>query len=136
MGHNEEIDKLLASKGKPVVMGDEYKSKQLQQVISNIELSQKYTDKPITTQKYDTNVFGVQISLHQFLKARIWPRSIYTTDKLLRLTADAQIKFLERYLAKKRKMGFNFWWLIIIIFGVFGAVLVILFLLPMFGGLL
>jgi hypothetical protein len=64
----------------------------------------------------------------------MWPRSIYVTDKLLRLVASSKLEALKRYLSKKRTMPLNMLWIILIIIGVILAIVVIVMLLPRFTG--
>ena len=128
---HKKIDRAISQKEQN--MGAGFKSKGVQRVYDNINFGKDVLENPIVTKKYDKEIFGAEtISLQSFLAMRIWPRSIYTTDKLMRLIASSRLEFLKRYLAKKHKMSFNMLWLLIIIFGVAVAVLVILFLVPGF----
>lgn len=133
----EKIDKVIEKRTQEDAvqreqkMGMGFKSKGVQKVYDNINFGKDLQENPIITDKYDKKVFGAEvIDLNSFLNMRVWPRSIYTTDKLLRLTASAQLEFLKRYLSKKRRMSFNWAWLIILFIGIVVALLVILFLLP------
>ena len=128
-----KIDNLI--KKKDVQGGKQYQYDQQQQVYSNLMFRNKTKEKPIKAGKYEKKIFGVEyIDLQPYLDMRMWPRSIYVTDKLIRLVAASRLEFLKRYLAKKRTMPFNMWWLLIIMFGVAGAILLIIFLLPKLGG--
>ena len=130
-----KIDTLIQKKKE--VAGGELEHSQMQKAYSNVVFRNKVKEAPILGDKYKKLIFGVEyINLQPYLNMRMWPRGIYTTDKLLRLDASAGLEFLKRYLAKKRTLPFNMWWLLIIIFGVIGAIFVILFLLPQLGGII
>lgn len=125
----EKIDKAIQTKS----TGGEYISKQMEQMLDNIRFEKEYEQNPPTTKKYDIKIFGVEtINLNPFLELRIWQRSIYVTDKLMRLVAGSRLDFLKRYLRKKNKMTFDYWWLLIImVMGGVGLMIVLMFLLPM-----
>jgi len=129
-----KIDKLI--KNKSAQGGKQYQHDQMQQVYHNLTFRNKVKDNPVMSDKYKKEIFGVEtLNLQPFLNMRMWPRSIYVTDKLIRLTAAARLEFLKRYIAKKRNVPSNMLWLIIIIFGVIAAIFLILFLLPQLGGI-
>lgn len=130
---HEKIDTLLQKKKE--VTGGQLEHSQMQKAYSNVVFRNKVKEAPIMTDKYKRKIFGEYINLQPYLNMRMWPRGIYTTDKLLRLDASAGMEFLKRYLAKKRTLPFNMWWLLIIMFGVVGAVFVVIFLLPQLGGI-
>ena len=116
-----------------------FESESVNLVKDNIRFAKKIHDKPVKQGgRYDKKIFGATtINLNHYINQRIWPRSIYVTDKLLRLNALAELKMLEKYLKKKRKIGFDNWWLIILIMcGIGGVILVIIFLLPKIMGAL
>ena len=132
---HKKIDTLIQKK-KEMASGP-LEHSQMQKAYSNVIFRNKVKDAPILGNKYRKKIFGVEyINLQPYLNMRLWPRGIYTTDKLLRLDASAGLEFLKRYLAKKRTLPFNMWWLLIIIFGVIGAIFLILFLLPQLGGII
>jgi len=120
-----KIDKAIKEKEQKMGMG--FKSKGVQKVYDNINFGKDILENPVTTDKYDKKVFGAEtINLQPFLSMRVWPRSIYTTDKLMRLIASSRLEFLKRYLPKKHGMSFNMWWLIIIVAAVVGALVIIM----------
>jgi len=130
-----KIDKLI--KNKSVQGGKQYQHDQMQQVYHNLTFRNKVKEKPIMTDKYNKKIFGVEtINLQPYLNMRMWPRSIYVTDKLIRLTAAARLEFLTRYLKKKRVMPFNMLFLLILVVGIVLALLIIVVLLPKFGGMM
>jgi len=130
-----KIDKLI--KNKSVQGGKQYQHDQMQQVYHNLTFRNKVKEKPIMTNKYNKKIFGVEtINLQPYLNMRMWPRSIYVTDKLIRLTAAARLEFLTRYLKKKRVMPFNMLFLLILVVGIVLALLIIVVLLPKFGGMM
>lgn len=131
----KKIDGTISKREQKPGMG--FKSKGVQRVYDNLNFGKHVQENPVTTDKYDVNVFGVEtIDMNHYLSMRIWPRSIYTTDKLMRLIASARLEFLKRYIAKKNKLEFNYLWLIILLIGIPAALLLLLYLLPrLMGGL-
>lgn len=82
-------------------------------------------------------VFGVEtFDLHDIFKDNVWDRSIFTTDSIVNMCIETSIEKMKKYLPKKTKKPFEYWWLILLLIIGVGAVLVIiLFLLPMLGGI-
>lgn len=131
---HKKIDEVLRERKKED--GMLLKSTEIQRVHDNLEFRNEVKDNPIKNE-HEKKIFGVEtITLTPYLNMRLWPRSIYVTDKLIRLVASARLDFLKRYLAKKRRMSFNFYWLMILIIGVVIALLAIIFLLPTLGAAL
>jgi hypothetical protein len=132
----KKIDELLKRKDRSLVVP---KSEGLKKIFDNITFAERVKDDPLLLKKeYKGNVsnnggFRV-INLNNFLNLRLYPRSIYTTDKLLRLVASARYEQLKKHINQKRKVPMNMLWIIAIIFGVVIAVVVILMLLPKFMG--
>jgi hypothetical protein len=110
------------------------KSETLRKIYDNISFAQKVKDNPLMLKKeyrgYDFKV----INLNSFLNLRLYPRSIYTTDKLLRIVAVSRYEQLKKHIQKKRAVPMNMLWIVLIIIGVIMAIVVILFLLPKFTG--
>jgi len=129
---HEKIDKILHDRD--VKEGKYFKSAEAQRVFDNIKFGDKVEKKPITSTKFDKEVLGYEsINLNHYINQRIWPRSIYTTDKLVRLAMSAKLEFLKRYLSKKRHVPISMIWLLIIMFGVVIVVIIVIFLLPQLG---
>jgi hypothetical protein len=129
---HKEIDRLIENKGerRQDLMS---KSEQLQKTYDNLVFRKEVREKPLIN-KHEYKVFGYQtVSLNEFLALRLWPRSIYVTDKLLRLVASSKLEALKRYVAKKRSIPMNMIWILLIIFGVVIVIIIILFLLPSLG---
>lgn len=119
---------------KELSKGMRFKSAEAQRVYDNIDFSDRVEKAPVKTSKYDKKVFGYEmINFNPYINQRIWPRSIYTTDKLVRLAMSAKLEFLKRYLAKKRNVSMNMVFILLLLFGVVAAILVIVFLLPSMG---
>ena len=130
---HDKISKIIDEK--PTTRLDEsYKSKRVEQVYDNLKFAKQVRENPITIDKYKEKILGYNLNLEPFIEMRVWPRSIYVTDKLLRLVASARLEFLKRYLVKKRKMDLDLKWLIILFLGIGIAVFVILFIIPMLQG--
>ena len=111
------------------------KSEQVQKAFDNIVFRNNVQKNPLMLKHYARGLTVEYIDLGPFLKERLWTRSIYTTDKLIRLNLAAPLEMMKKYLEKKRKAAFDFMWLILIIVGVLVAVLVAVMLLPkLFGG--
>ena len=121
---------------KELYEGRRFKSAEAQRVFDNVQFADEVSSNPISTRKFDKEVMGYEtITFNHYLNQRIWPRSIYTTDKLVRLAMSAKLEFLKRYLSKKRSVPMNMIWLLLILFGVAAAIIVILLIiLPLMGG--
>jgi len=120
---NKQIDKVL--EGRP----DALKLRRDNREFIN-EIEEKQVKKDVATVK----VFGVKsVNVNAILKDNIWNRSIFTTDKLCRLFLGCTLEQLKKYERKKRTMGINLMWVLIIVFGMVIAIMVMFFLLPMLG---
>ena len=120
---NKQIDKVL--EGRP----DALKLRRDNREFIN-EIEEKQVKKDVATVK----VFGVKsVNVNAILKDNIWNRSIFTTDKLCRLFLGCTLEQLKKYERKKRTMGINLMWVLIIVFGIVIAIMVMFFLLPMLG---
>jgi len=108
-------------------------SERLQETYENLKFRKKVKEKPVMKNR-DYLVFGVVVSLNEFLNLRLWQRSIYVTDKLLRLVARASYEQQKKYITKKRQVPINALWIILIMIIIVVALLVILFLLPKLTG--
>jgi hypothetical protein len=137
----EQIDQRLREREKRVTqnnddvgVGQKYKSAEAQRVFDNIKFGDRVEEQPITSKRYDKLVMGyVYITFNNYIHNRIWPRSIYTTDKITRLAVSAKLEFLKRYLSKKRHVPMNLIWIIIIMFIVVIVIVIVLLLLPSLG---
>ena len=144
-----EIDQLISSRFaspqdkidrsqnvKELREGRRFKSAEAQRVFDNVQFADEVSSSPVGTRKYDKEVMGYEtINFNHYLNQRIWPRSIYTTDKLVRLAMSAKLEFLKRYLSKKRSVPMNMIWLLIILFSVVAIIIVILLIImPLMGG--
>jgi hypothetical protein len=110
------------------------KSEGLQKIYDNIKFSNEVKQNPLLLKKEYKGFDCKVINLSSFLNLRLYPRSIYTTDKLLRLVASSRYEQLKKHIAKKRAVPMNMLWIVMIIIGVIMAIVVILFLLPKFTG--
>lgn len=81
-------------------------------------------------------VFGVEVfDLHDIFKDNIWDRSVFTTDAIVNMCIETSIERMKKYLPKKTKANMQFWWLIILlVLGVGAMFLILVFILPMLGG--
>jgi len=140
-----KIDEMLAKRANPstndaagtsrIPPSELYgKSDQLQKALDNFRFQKKVSEKPILMERRYKGFRGEYVDLGAFLNMRIWPRSIYVTDKLIRLVASAKLEMLKKYIAKKRAVPLNILWILLLMVGIAMAVLVILFLLPNLGG--
>lgn len=111
-----------------------FHSAEAQRVFNNLEFADTVENDPITSKDFDRKVLGFEtVNINPYINQRIWPHSIYVTDKLIRLAMSAKLEFLKRYLDKKRKVPMSMIWLLVLLFGVVVVVLVIIFLLPQIG---
>jgi hypothetical protein len=108
---------------------------ELQEVGDNMEFEKDVEEHPIPDGIGKTKVFGCETwDINSILKGNYWRRTIYTTDKLCKLFLKADLNQKKKYLRKKNPTNFNFFWIMIIMFGVVVAIMVIMFLLPRLGG--
>ena len=110
------------------------KGEGLKKIYDNLKFVDTVNKNPVMLKKSYRGYTHRVMDLNHFLNLRLYPRSIYTTDKLLRIVAVSKYEQLKKYLAKKRKVSLNFLYIILIIMGVVVAVIVILLLLPKFIG--
>jgi len=128
---HKQIDKVINKRSEPEPLG---RNKQVAQVIDNLEFRKKVREAPLT-KDHSVKAYGFKmVDLNNYLICRLWPRGIYTTDKLVRLGFSARLEVLKRYLAKKRSVPFDILWVIIIMAVIAAVIIVILFLLPKFTG--
>lgn len=107
---------------------------ELKAVSENMIFEKKVEEKPVPPGIGRVKVFGCEVwDINSILKGNYWRRSIYTTDKLVKLFLKADLNSKKKYLKKKNPQGFNFFWIMIIMFGVVVAIMVIIFLLPKLG---
>jgi hypothetical protein len=100
-----------------------------------MEFEKDVEEHPIPDGIGKTKVFGCETwDINSILKGNYWRRTIYTTDKLCKLFLKADLTQKKKYLRKKNPTNFNFFWIMIIMFGVVVAIMVIIFLLPRLGG--
>lgn len=110
---------------------------ELQAVGENMEFEKKVEEHPIPEGVGKTRVFGCETwDINSILKGNYWRRTIYTTDKLCKLFLKADLNQKKKYLRKKNPTNFNFFWIMILMFGVVIAIMVIIFLLPRLGGVM
>lgn len=110
---------------------------ELQIVGENMDFEKKVEEHPIFQGIGATKVFGCETwDINSIIKGNYWRRTIYTTDKLCKLFLKADLNQKRKYLRKKNPTNFNFFWIMIIMFGVVVAIMVIMFLLPGLGGVL
>lgn len=105
---------------------------ELQSVTDNLKFIKKIKDDPVTSGVGEHKSFGYQTwDINMILKDNIWNRSIFTVDKLCKMFLKADLETKKKYLKKKNKLGFDYGWLIILILlGIGGLVLVIMYVLP------
>ena len=125
-----KIDELLKKKNKPLLVP---RSEAIQKAYDNIKFVEEVRENPLLLKKEYKGFDAKVINLNTFLNLRLYPRSIYTTDKLLRLAVSSRYEKLKKHIAKKRAVSFNMLWIIIIIFAVIMVVIVFVFLLPQLG---
>lgn len=119
----DKIDKVLA--GRPEA---------LKKVKDNRAFIEKLKTHRVKDDKAKMKVYGYRdVNINAILKNNIWNRGIFTVDKLCRMHLGATLEQLKKYEKKKRPAMFRFWFVFLIIIGVFAAVVVMILLLPKFG---
>ena len=119
----QKVDKILA--GRPEA---------LKKVKDNRAFIEKIKTHRVKDEKAKVKVYGYKdVNLNAILKNNIWNRGIFTVDKLCRMHLGATLEQLKKYEKKKRPTMFRYWFIFLIIIGVFAAVVVIILLLPKFG---
>ena len=106
---------------------------EMKKVVENLEFIEDVSQNNIPKGEVIVKPFGVEtFDLHDALKDNIWDRSIFTVDAIVNTCIETSIERMKKYIPKKTKKGFEYWWLIIliIIFGV-GIILIIIFLIPL-----
>ena len=107
---------------------------ELKLVGENMAFEKQVEEHPVPPGIGKVNVFGCETwDINSILKGNYWRRSIYTTDKLCKLFLKADLNQKKKYLRKKNPSGMNFFWIMIIMFGVVVAIMVMIFLLPKLG---
>jgi len=107
---------------------------ELEQVNENLDFIRQIKENPIESGEAEIDVFGFEtVDISSILKMNIWNRSIFTVDKLSKLFLKMTFEQQKKYLAKKRPLDFNWTWILLMLLGLVGAVLVIIFLLPRLG---
>ena len=76
----------------------------------------------------------MNVNINAILKDNLWDRSIFTTDKLCRMFLSYTLEQMKKYERKKRAVPLNMLWIILIMFGVVIAIVLVMILLPMLGG--
>lgn len=105
---------------------------ELRKTTDNLKFIDKIRRKPIKPGKYAIDVFGVEkVDLNSILMMNMWDRSILTTDAVSKLVLKMTLEQLKKYLPKKSKKGFEYWWLLLLIgVGGMAIILIVVFLLP------
>ena len=131
---HKQIDKVIKEKSEKKPFYDPNVSKEVTQTIDNFRFRKTFEENPLK-QEHAVKAYGFKvITLNNYLICRLFPRGIYTTDKLVRLGLAASIEMQKKYIKKKRQVSIEFIWIILIIVGIVAAVLVVLLLLPKFTG--
>jgi len=119
----QKVDNILA--GRPDA---------LKKVKDNRAFIQKIKTHRVKDDKAKVRVYGYKdVNINATLKNNIWNRGIFTTDKICRMFLGYRIEQLKKYEKKKRPAMFRYWFIFLLIIGVFAAVIVIILLLPKFG---
>lgn len=110
---------------------------ELRKTTDNFKFIEKMRNKPIKPGKFAIDVFGVEkVDLNSILMMNMWDRSILTTDAVSKLVLKMTLEQLKKYLPRKTKKGFEFWWLVLLIgVGGMAILLMVFFLLPKLGNL-
>ena len=108
---------------------------ELQRVTDNIKFIKEIKDNPVEPGAYSHKAFGYEVvDVSAILKDNIWNRSIFTVDKLCKMFLKADLEQKKKYLKKKRRIEFNYIWLILLLIGIPVILIIVLFLLPIIAG--
>jgi hypothetical protein len=105
---------------------------ELKKVTENFRFLNKIEKNPVEKNKFWVNVFGAdKVDLNSILMMNLFDRSILVTDAVNKLVVRMTLEQLKKYVPKKTKKGFEYWWLILLlIIGGLAVAFVIIFLLP------
>lgn len=111
-------------------------NREMQQVYEKHQFVNEVYNNPVENNHYDTSVNFEQINLQDFINLRLFPRSIYVTDHLIRLAVNQRFEALKKFLPKKRRLAFDGWWILLLLVAGVCVVLLILMLVPgLLGGI-
>ena len=110
---------------------------EVKRITENLEFLDAVQKNNVPKGEVVVDAFGVEtFDLHDIFKDMIWDRSIFTTDAIVNMCVETSIERMKKYIPKKTKMGFQHWWLVILlIIGVVGIMMFLLFLLPNLSGI-
>jgi flagellar biosynthesis chaperone FliJ len=135
----KKIDSITKKDGQYATSSSDKKDipMELKKVKDNLDFINKVNESNIKKGAVTTEVFGCEtVDISSILKMNLWNRSIYTVDMLDKMIAKMTLNQLKKYLPKKGKKGFEYWWLVLlIIMGGIAITLVIVFLLPRLAGI-
>ena len=106
-------------------------------VSENLEFVNSIQGSNVKQGEHTVEVWGVEtFDLHDILKDKVWDRSIFVTDAIVNMCIQTSIEQMKKYLPKKTKKGFEYWWLLILMgIGAVAVILLIVYLLPNLGNI-
>ena len=103
---------------------------ELQKIYENREFFKQVEENPIAPDHENIKVFGVEdVNLNAIMKLNVLGRSIFTVDELCEMFLAMTIEQMIKFQKKKRGLGFDMAWLLLLIIGVpIAIVILIMFL--------
>lgn len=110
-------------------------SPELKNTEENLRFIKKIKDYPIPKKMHEKTIFFYEVfdPAIQVFADNIWNRSIFVVDKLCDMFFAATLEQQNKYVKRKRPVGFNMVFLLILLLGGIGVIMVIFFLLTMMG---
>ena len=100
---------------------------ELQQIYENREFIKQAEKKPIAPGHEIVKVFGVEdVNVNAILKLNVLQRSVFTVDELCEMFLAMTIEQLIKFQKKKRGLGFDMMWLILLLIGVPVAIVILI----------
>jgi len=113
---------------------DEDPTPEIKEADDNLDFEKEIVEDPIPSGIGEVNVFNCETwDVNMMLKGNYWGRTIYTTDKICKLFLKWNLERQLKYLKKKNPMSFEWKWLLLLIAGGVGALILIILLLPQLG---
>jgi len=105
---------------------------EVKKVAENLTFIENIQENNIPKGERTVDVWGVEtFDLHDIFKDMIWDRSIFTTDAIVNMCVETSIERMKKYLPKKTRMSFQYWWIfLLIILGVVGVLIFLILILP------
>lgn len=121
----------------------EKQPEELRRIRENREFLIKVEEEPIVDEEAEIKAFTnidkkgrpcvVSVNLNSILKENVRGRDCFVIDHLCKMFLEMTYADLGKYRKKKKSLPFDYKWLIIIMFGLVGMFVFLIFILPMLG---